>query len=271
MKFFLRRFLIGLVFAVSGVAVSLHANADTGGARIGIVLMHGKGGSPLRYISDLADPLRAHGYLVENIEMPWSRKREYDADVGTAEREVESALSSLRSRGAQKLFVAGHSMGGLFALYFGGKHAVDGIIAIAPGGDVGNPMYRAKVGDSVAKARKLIAEGKGDEKASLSDFEGSKGIYPIVATPAVYFSWFDPDGAMNQTIASRNMNPAVPVLFIAPANDYAGLLKVKQKMFDALPRNPHTRLYEPDSSHLQAPSASSKAIIEWTAAVANAK
>ncbi len=112
MKFFLRRFLIGLVFAVSGVAVSLHANADTGGARIGIVLMHGKGGSPQRYISDLADPLRAHGYLVENIEMPWSRKREYDADVGAAEREVESALSSLRGRGAQNCSSPGTAWAG---------------------------------------------------------------------------------------------------------------------------------------------------------------
>jgi hypothetical protein len=42
-------------------------------------------------------------------------------------------------------------------------------------------------------------------------------------------------------------------------------------MFAALPRNPRTRLYEPDSSHLGAPSASIKEIIDWTSAIANVR
>ncbi|NTV15800.1 MAG: hypothetical protein HGA96_18035 [Desulfobulbaceae bacterium] len=74
---------------------------------------------------------------------------------------------------------------------------------------------------------------------------------------------------MNQTTTAQNMNPAVPVLFIAPTNDYPGLLKVKQQMFDDLPKNPRTKLYEPKSNHLNAPSASIKEIVEWTTAVAN--
>ena len=80
-------------------------------------------------------------------------------------------------------------------------------------------------------ARKLIAEGKGEEKIMLSDYEGSKGTYSIYTTPAAYLSWFDPDGAMNEMAAIKNMNPAIPVLFIVPASDYPGLLKVKQLMF----------------------------------------
>ena len=46
-----------------------------------------------------------------------------------------------------------HGKGGLFALYFGGKQLVDGIIAIAPGGDVSNTVFREKLGASVDLAR----------------------------------------------------------------------------------------------------------------------
>lgn len=265
------RFLIALTFAMVSIFLPLTAIAETSPIKIGIVLMHGKGGSPTKHVSDLASSLEGQGFLVANLEMPWSGKRDYDVNVGATEREVESALSSLRGKGAQKLFVAGHSQGGLFALHFGSKHIFDGVIAIAPGGNVGSPTFREKLGESVELARKLIAEGKGDEKARLTDYEGAKGTYPISTTPAAYLTWFDPEGAMNQTAAVRSMNPAVPVLLIAPTNDYPGLLKVKQQMFDALPKNPRTKLYEPNSSHLNAPSASIKEIVEWTTAVANAQ
>jgi pimeloyl-ACP methyl ester carboxylesterase len=271
MTSFLSRFLIALTFPIVGVFLPLTVIADTDPIKIGIVLMHGKGGSPTKHVSDLASSLQGQGLLVANLEMPWSGKRDYDVNVSTAESEVESALSSLRDKGAKKLFVAGHSQGGLFALYFGSRHALDGVIAIAPAGDVGSPKFRESLGESVDMARKLIAEGKGEEKTRLFDFEGSRGIYPIITTPAAYLTWFDPEGAMNQTTAVRNMNPAVPVLFIAPKNDYPGLLRLKQKMFDALPKNPRTKLYEPNSSHLDAPSASIKEIVEWISAVANAQ
>lgn len=267
----LSRFLIALIFPVMSLLLPLTAIAETSSIKIGIVLMHGKGGSPTKQVSDLASSLEAQGFLVANLEMPWSGRRNYDVAVSAAEREIESALKALQDKGAQKLFVAGHSQGGLFALYFGNKHILDGVIAIAPGGNVGNPTFREKLGEAVELARRLIAEGKGDEMTRLADYEGAKGTYPIITTPAAYLSWFDPEGAMNQTIAVRSMNPTVPVLLIAPTNDYPGLLKVKQQMFDALPNNPRTKLYEPSSSHLNAPSASVKEIAEWTTSVANAQ
>jgi len=115
----------------------------------------------------------------------------------------------------------------------------------------------------------MIAEGKGEESGSFMDYEGSKGTYPIVTTAKRYLSWFDPEGAMNQTKASRNLNPKIPLLFIAPKNDHAGLLKVKQSMLEALPPpNPLSSIYEPDASHTGAPSASIEEIVAWTSRVA---
>ena len=258
-----------LVLAVLVAAGGLPVAAQSGSSVVGIVIMHGKGGSPAKHVAELASSLEAKGFLVANLEMPWSARRDYDVSVAATEREVESALEQLRARGARTLFVAGHSQGGLFALYYGGRHPVDGVIAMAPGGNVGNQTFREKLGDSVDLARKFVADGKGDEKTRLLDYEGAKGTYPIVTTPANYLGWFDPDGAMNQVRAIRNMNPSVPVLYVAPRGDYPALVKVKQSMFDALPRHPLTALYEPDSNHLGAPSASLNEILRWTRAVAD--
>lgn len=268
---FLRHLIpLSFVFGAAFVPAVAVAVANTDRPRIGLVLMHGKGGSPMSYVLELARHLEAQGLLVANLEMTWSGRRNYDSPVAAAEAELETAVTSLRGQGAHKVFVAGHSLGGVFALYFGTRHEVDGVIAIAPGGNVANPIYREKLGEYAALSRKLVAQGRGEEKTPLADYEGAKGTYPLVTTPAAYLSWFDPDGAMNQTKSSKAMNPAVPVLFVAPTKDYPGLLRVKQQMFAALPKNSLSRLYEPDSTHVGAPSASAQEIVEWTTAVANA-
>jgi pimeloyl-ACP methyl ester carboxylesterase len=259
----------GPAYANEITAASRPARAVIAPTAIGIVIMHGKGGSPTMHVSELASALEGKGYLVANLEMPWSGRRHYDVNVDAAEQEVESALDALRGMGAAKLFVAGHSLGGLFALYFGGKHAVDGVIAIAPGGSVGRAVFRENLSASVEKARMLIAEGKGEDKALFKDYEASRGMYRVIAKPAAYLSWFDPEGAINQMAAIKNIRPATPVLFIVPTRDYPGLLKVKEEMFSALPKNPLTKLSEPNAGHRDAPAASINTIVEWTAAVAD--
>ena len=235
---------------------------------IGIVIMHGKGGSPNRHVSDLASGLESKNYLVANLEMPWSGRRDYDADVAKTEQEVTAALEALRSKGAKKVFVAGHSQGGVFALYYASKHPLDGVIAIAPGGSVASRIYLEKVGDSVDLARKMIADGKGGERGQFMDYEGSKGTLQVHTTAAIYLTWFDPEGAMNQVKSSKALPPPLPVLYVGPTNDYPALRQIKQSMFSALPGNPLTRLYEPSSDHLGAPRASIDEILRWTAEVA---
>lgn len=234
---------------------------------IGVVVMHGKGGSPTGLVAKLAAGLVERGYQVANLEMSWSKRRDYDAPVSAAEQEVVAALDGLRARGANVFFVAGHSQGGLFALHFAGRHAVDGIVAIAPGGNVANALFRDKLGATVAQARQLVADGKGGERTQFLDYENARGSYPVMATAVDYLSWFDPEGAMNQTTAIGNIKPGTPVLYIVPTRDYPGLQRVMQTMFDALPRHPLTRLYEPAASHTEAPAAALDEILRWTAEV----
>ncbi len=263
------RTYLKMTLAILLAGIAYLSVAQTPAPVIGIVIMHGKGGLPSGYVSTLAATLAEKGYLVANLNMPWSKSRDYDVNVNAAENETVAAISMLRSKGAKKVFVAGHSQGGIFALYFGGRHAVDGVIAIAPGGDVSSTFYRNKVSASVDMARELVAGGKGDNKAKLNDYEGRKGLTEIITTPVIYLSWFDPDGAMNQTLAMKNMNPRTPVLYIGPTGDIPALRRAKQPMFDALPEHPLSKLYEPDSNHIDAPTASRDEIVRWTTEVGN--
>jgi len=264
-----RTMLVALL-AIPLFATGLLARAQPA-ASIGIVIMHGKGGGPTGLVSSLAEGLERKGYRVANLQMPWSGKREYDVSVAAAEQEVSAAIDRLRSDGAARVFLAGHSQGGVFGLHYAAKHPLDGLIIIAPGGNVGTRFYQGKVGASVDGARSLVASGKGDERGEFADFEGSKGISTVHSTAAIYLTWFDPDGAMNQMNSTRALPASLPVLHVAPTGDYPALTRVKQTMFKALPGNPLTRLYEPNADHRGAPAASLEEIARWTAEVAARK
>ncbi len=262
------RALTALVAVAASAAMPPTAMADT--PLMGIAIMHGKGGAPTRFVAVLASALADKGYLVANLEMPWSGRREYDVGVSRAEEEVEAALAALRAKGAQKLFVAGHSQGGVFAVYFAGKHSIDGVIAIAPGGSTGSQVFREQLGESVARARQAVAAGKGEEKLRLLDYEGSRGTSVVVVATSVYLDWFDPDGAMNLARTALAIKPPTPVLWLVATNDYPGLRKFNVPLYHRIPANPLNAFYEPNSSHTGAPIASLDEIVRWTRVVANA-
>ena len=238
---------------------------------LGAVVMHGKGGSPTRLVADLAKSLESRGILVANLEMPWSGKRDYDVSVEKGEQEVEAALAGLRAKGAKKVFVIGHSQGGVFALHLAGRIKADGFVTIAPGGSTANRYFYERISDSFTRARELVAAGKGNEPAELYDFENARGNYAVKSTPAVYVTWFDPAGAMSQERAVKVVNPNVPVLWVGPTRDYAGLLKFSLPLYRDLPKNPQTRLYEPNADHRGAPTAAADEIARWMREVASAR
>lgn len=237
--------------------------------KIGVVVMHGKGGAPSsRPIAPFAAALERNGFLVANLDMPWSGARSYDVDVAAGERQAQEALDALKGKGAEKIFVSGHSQGGVFAIHLASRVPADGIIAIAPGGSVSSRIFREKLGESLGQARRYVAEGKGAEKQRLEDYEGSRGTYPIVAVPQAYVTWFDPEGAMNVIRAAKAVPASIPVLYVAPTRDYPGLRNTRQQVFGSLPANPRTRLYEPEADHLQAPIATVEEMMRWMREVA---
>lgn len=239
---------------------SLHAAPSA--SEIGVVVMHGKGGRPEKLVNELAAALERDGFQVVNLEMPWSGRRHYDVDMNGGVDEITRALDSMRAKGARKVFVTGHSQGGFFALHYGGLHRVDGLVPIAPGGQVDAGAFVAALGPHVATAKQMVDEGHGNEQADFADYESSRGTNTITTTAAIYLSWFDPKGA-HTTRAFRNVKEGTPVLYVAPKRDYPGLQKSKHQNFGALPPHPQTRLYEPDSDHMRAPTVAAGEIILW--------
>lgn len=259
---------IGAIAAAGLLAPpSLHADQGANGT-VGVVVMHGKGGSPQKHVTGLVSALEAKGFRVANLDMPWSGRRNYDVDVQSAENEVEAAIEKLRAQGATRFVVAGHSLGGLFALQYAGKHPVIGVVAMAPGGYANAKILIQKLGKSVSEARQLVASGKGAQPQTFDDYESAKGVYSVNCPSASYLSWFDPEGEMT-TKALTRLSPKIPVLFIVPTGDYPALRNPRQKLFDMLPKNKMTQLAEPESDHLGAPHASIGLITEWLSAVSS--
>lgn len=234
---------------------------------IGIVVMHGKGGRPSRYVDKLADALSKEGFLVANLEMPWSFDRQYDVELDGAIGEVTRALEAMRAKGAKKLFVSGHSQGGIFALLYGGRHKLDGVVAIVPGGTVDANVFRSNLGAHVARARQMVAEGRGAEKAEFADYEGSRGTNAVNTRASSYLGWFDPNGAFTSNVFGQILS-GVPVLYVTATRDYPGLLRFRAQNFGAIPSHPMKRMPEVDSDHLNAPAAAAPEVIKWVREVA---
>jgi pimeloyl-ACP methyl ester carboxylesterase len=255
------------VFLAVCMLTSFAAVAQPAAATPGVVIMHGKGGSPNRHVKGLAATLQDQGFLVVNTEMPWSRERDYDVSLEGAEKEVDGAIAQLRAQGAQRIFLAGHSQGGMFALYYASRHPVNGVIALAPGGDPGSATPREKLAPSVAFARIQTANGHGDEEMELADYESAKGTYPVHTTPNIYLSWFAPDSDYNLLRSVKALPAALPLLYIAPTRDYPALVRANQNILAASPRQGKTEVYEPNSTHIGAPSASISKVVEWVRSI----
>ena len=136
--------------------------------KIGVVVMHGKWGNPGQLIG-FASSMEEGGYLTENIEMPWSGRRAYDAGADGFVGEIDAAIRALKEKGATKIVLIGHSLGAAGGLHYVTRKPVDGFIAIAPG--------HAPEGERLAAMFTLASpkqgnggQGEGDEKSGFDDF-----------------------------------------------------------------------------------------------------
>ena len=92
------RWLFAFVLLI-GVGLSINASAAD---KIGVVVLHGKWGSPDGHTSGLANFLAGEGFLVASPEMPWSGRRTYDKGADAFVTEIDAAAAELRAKGAKK-------------------------------------------------------------------------------------------------------------------------------------------------------------------------
>jgi pimeloyl-ACP methyl ester carboxylesterase len=197
------------------LALTALASSAAAQDRLGVVLMHGKQSAPEQH-TPLADAITAAGFLVEPPEMCWSGRRIYDRSYLDCLRDIDAATERLRQRGARAIVVAGHSLGANAALAYGARHAVKGVIALAPGHAPELRVTHPRIAASLDRAHKLIAEQRGDERSTFSDFNGDLAI-SVTATAKTYLSFFAPNSpAVMPDNAARL---TAPLLVVAGSAD----------------------------------------------------
>jgi esterase/lipase len=250
---------VGLtVSAFACLCFGLHARAET----VGIVLLHGKQGTPALF-ERLANGLESAGYPTERPELCWSRERIYDLAYLDCFRDVDAALAKLKSRGATAIVIAGQSLGGNGALGYGAhRPGLKGIVTFAPAHAPQFISQRPPIAESLEKAHAMIARGEGDTKAAFNDVNtGTNGFveYTVNVTPKVYLSFFAPDSPAVMPANAAKLT--VPLLMISGRLD--DTQRGSYAIFQAAPANPLNRFVSVEAGHMGTPAAGREAMMAW--------
>src|SRR4051812_38495624 len=193
--------------------------------RLGVILLHGKLGTPTDRRSGLeaiGRELQAKGARVALPTMPWSAEGwlTIDDDVPAALAMLDAMAASLRAEGARRIVLVGHSLGANVALaYAANRGGVAGLVMAAPGHIPGALTRRDEaVRVAVERAREMVAAGRGNDR-----FVGPDGIQgsslTLTTRAAVYLSWLDPEGLASMEVQARKIAPSLPLLMVISRHD----------------------------------------------------
>ena len=84
------------------------ARADS----VGVVLIHGKQGSPdAPHLAYISQQIEHAGFLLDRPTMCWSRTRIFDRTIADCMADIDASIGRLKSRGAIAFVIVGHSLG----------------------------------------------------------------------------------------------------------------------------------------------------------------
>jgi pimeloyl-ACP methyl ester carboxylesterase len=252
-----------LFVALAVIAALFGAASESAAQKVGVVVLHGRWGSPGGSVLDLARHLEREGHPVANPEMPWSGSRSYDKGAAAFVGEIDAAVADLRARGAAKIAIAGHSQGAMAALYYATQREVSGIALIAPGGYAQGKLFVEHYGSTVTEARRLAAEGRGGETMSFTDLNTGNRTRRLSAPAASVLDYFNPEGPMNSFRIAPQVKPGTAVLWVAPTRESEGLKRLSEMTFERLPAQAVRSRVDVAADHLNAPDAAKQAIVDW--------
>jgi len=232
------------------------------GEKIGVVLMHGKGGDT-QWTDPLRSSLESAGVKVISPQMPWHKSRIYDKTFDDAMAEIHTYVNELKEKGVDKVFVAGHSMGAVAAAGYAARFDdIQGIIMLAPGHFTAWPSFHNHFVDDLNKADAMISDGKGDEKSNFIDLNAGKNFTRFVSAN-IYKSWFAENGPAEIRSNMANIKGNIPVLYVAGSQDRIPQTKNKDYAFANAPANADSHFVIIESDHLDVPDKADEIVIEW--------
>lgn len=236
-------------------------------ASTGVVVVHGKWGRPGdRNIGPLATALHAAGFAVDQPEMPWSGTRLYDRGFDAAMDDIDAAAERLKTAGAQRVVVIGHSLGATAVLRYAALHRpVAAVVIVAPAHFPDSPIFRQHLSSSLAQAQAMVAAGRGDEGATFVDLNSGDRSRSLTFKAIDYLSYNGPESHAAMSNNAPEIGP-LPLLWIAPRFDPATGVFGQLVWPRVRPETPATRI-DVNADHLAAPMAGRETIVEWLAAL----
>jgi pimeloyl-ACP methyl ester carboxylesterase len=179
----------------------------------GVLLIHGKKGGPAT-LSGLASALIAPSAITASPQMPWpGGYRTYDAVLN----EIGAQIAALRSKGATRIALAGHSIGANVALGYGAaRGCVDAVIAMGPGHQP--DRFIGRTADSLNRAKQAVAAGHGGEVSTYIDVNQGD-VFQVKSSAASYVSFFDPNGPAAQMTANAGRLKGAKLLWVVGSGD----------------------------------------------------
>lgn len=228
--------------------------------RLGVVLLHDKNGAPEKNLGELERQLRNVGFSVLAPEMPWSRRRGFDATYQQALVEIGLAVEELRLGGAAHVVLAGHGLGANAALgYAATREGVCAIVALAPSHDP--ERHREVFLPDVRKARNLLSTNGRTARSLFTDIAQDKD-YDLSTTAEVYLSFNDPDGAAVMPRSCAALKSPLPLLWVVGLGDPLCHLG-RSYAFAKAPPHRQSRYAEVEADHAGVPTKAARLTAEW--------
>jgi alpha-beta hydrolase superfamily lysophospholipase len=234
--------------------------------RAGVILLHGKWGKAPYAHAPLTEALTAAGYTVSSPCLPWALKRLYDADFAAALDEIAAEVAELQGQGCSRVVLAGHSLGACAALaYAAQRGGIDGLVLLAPAHFPQRLAADGHTVESLAAARLALAGPAPEKRIPVVDVnQGHR--HRLRVAPAIYLSYFDPEGPASWPANARALPPELPALWAVgrddPAHrdgiDYA--FDLSCHLSPAHPRRHHALLA---ADHAGTPAAATSLVLDW--------
>jgi pimeloyl-ACP methyl ester carboxylesterase len=236
---------------------------------IGVVLMHGKQAMPGQPpgMAQLESELQRRGAKVVSPQMPWASGewQKINVTVEGAHALIDAQVAQLRARGARRIVVAGHSIGGNVALsYAVARPDVAAVVMISPGH---SPPFSARtMPDYVAaldKAAALVQSGQGAQPFTGPDNnQGRK--FEVSTTAEIYLSWMSPRRSGNMANQAPLLPARIPVLILMGDSDPAASF-TEGSIFRPAAKHPYSKYLPVSGDHGSAIGDSVGQVASWVA------
>jgi pimeloyl-ACP methyl ester carboxylesterase len=225
-----------------------------------MVLMHGKWGHP-NNLSAFARTMDA-ACDTKSLEMPWSRRRNYDQPYPVAIAEIAAQVKALREKGYSRILLAGHSFGANAALaYMATEGDADGVVALAPGHSPAFTYSRGIGKAAVDQARQWVQDGKGGDSLDMEDFNQGKAR-TVRMRADVVVSYFDPEGLGDMPLSASRFKKAVPFLWVIGTGDSLHAAGPAYA-YDKAPQHPASQYLVVEADHIGTPDVAAAQVLAW--------